>query len=177
MLVCACSTPTQTTLSDFDPKGPAYMTPDGYFMVYAHNWGEVTQEHLSMADGRWKEVSQCLGFDPERLQYYPFLLEKVPFACGDFKGAAGCHHDYGHDYRGHIAAIGGLDFIPGWSEEPRNRQRWELERIWGHEMIHQIFVFLYGHNDSKHERLNDWECQYPKWGKRYLTEHKNHCII
>ena len=163
LLICSCSTPT--SLSDFNPKGPAFITPDGYFFVYAHNWGKVTQEHLVMADRRWKEVSQCLGFDPEHLRCYPFLLEKIPFTCGDFKGAAGCHHDYGHDHRGHISAIGGLDFIPRWENQTSSYKRWELERIWGHEMIHLIFVFLYGHNDRDHKRLNDWECQYPEWGK------------
>jgi hypothetical protein len=79
-----------------------------------------------MADRRWEEMCQCLGFDPSRLRRYPFLLEKAPFACGDNKGAAGCHHDYGHDYQGHIAAIGGLDFIPGWQEQDPSYQRWEL---------------------------------------------------
>ena len=173
LLCCRCD--INPTLGDYDPKGPTYRTPKGYFTIYAHNYGEVTQEHLEMADRRWEDVTLCLNFDPNRLRNYPMLLEKTPFACGKMDGSAGCHHDYGNDYGGHIAVVGSMN-IAGWENTSEVQKRWELERIWGHEMIHQIFVLKYGHNDPDHERESDWECQYPR-GESSLTGADYSCII
>ncbi len=157
---------TEVRLADFNPRGDFFRTPKGYFVIFAHNWGRITMEHLNMADEYWEKVCALFNFNPNRLRHFPFLLERTaPFTCGDKEGAAGCHYDYGHDYRGHIAAIGGFDYMSDWDDQPEEFKKWELERIWRHEMIHQLFLLRYGDNDPDHKRVNEWECQYPEWGE------------
>jgi len=128
----------------------------GFFEIYAHDYGQVTDDHLEIADRFWLAVCDCVGFNPYRIQHYSMLLWRGLNTCGLVDGAAGCYHPYGKS-GGHISVVGDLEFM---GDNPPNWQKKELEIIWRHEMIHLIFILRDGDSNAGHDR-EEWDCKYP----------------
>lgn len=145
---------TSPTLTDFGPRGPSQISPMGFFEIYAHDYGQVTDDHLEMADRLWLAVCDCTGFNAYRIKHYPMLLWKEFITCGAEDGMVGCHTYYGES-GGHVSVVGDLEFL----DNPVAWNKKELERIWRHEMIHSILSLKSGDHDGGHAR-EEWSCQY-----------------
>ena len=155
IVFCDGKLPTGPTLTDFGPRGPTRISPMGFFEIYAHDYGRVTDDHLEMADKLWLAVCDCVGFNPHRIKHYSMLLWRDFNTCGSVDGILGCYYHYGKN-GGHISVVGGLEFVANQSLAWRKK---ELERIWRHEMIHLIFSLKHGEANTGHDR-EEWSCQH-----------------
>jgi len=150
-----------TTFASFNPRGPIVTTPSGWFDIYAHDYGEVTQWHIDTFDASWIAITQCLGVETEGiLSNYPILLYKREnFSCGNNTNAAGCYHYYGEDGH-HISIIGSsFDFDPH-NPEATPDPTLEFVRLVRHELLHLAFQLFNGDPNVNHD-WSEWRCQYP----------------
>jgi len=160
-------TPNITTFASFNPRGPIVATPSGWFDIYAHEYGEVTQWHIDTLDASWIAINQCLGVETEGvLSNYPILLYKREnFSCGNCTNDNGCYlvgcfHGYG-DEGGHIAIIGSsFDFDPH-NPEATPGPTIEFVRLVYHELLHLRFFQLHKGDPNANHDWSEWKCQYP----------------
>lgn len=151
-----------TTFQSFNPQGPITTTPTGWFDIYAHEYGVVTDWHIQTADSAWLAISECLdNIDPNvlRLRGYPILLLEDSVNCQCIE-VAGCQYFY-NNQGGHISVIGGsFDFDPHNPNASRGPER-EFTRLWRHEMIHLALGLQNAGDVNPDHTRPEWECQYP----------------